>query len=142
MNLINLSCAVPAMILALVASASVVEAQSQKYPPLSEYMMPQAAEISLARSAAPERITSRATVKVLSSSGYTVAVSGDNGFTCMVLRGWAAPTLPPVPRSCPAARRLARAWRSCWRSHWRQRRADSNSGWRSENDRNSGVAGL
>jgi hypothetical protein len=84
------------MILALTAAASAAEAQSRRYPPLNEYMMPQAAEISLARSAAPEGVTSRATVKVLASSGYTVAVSGDNGFTCMVLRGWAAPTYTPA----------------------------------------------
>jgi hypothetical protein len=84
------------MIFALAGAASAAEAQSQKYPPLSEYMMPQAAEISLARTAAPESITSHATFKVLGSSGYTVAVSGVNGFTCMVMRGWTAPTYTPA----------------------------------------------
>lgn len=94
--MIQLSRVVPAMILALVAAVSAAEAQSQKYPPLSEYMMPHDAEISLARSAAPANIAGHETVKVLSPSGYTVAVSGDNGFTCMVMRGWAAPTYTPA----------------------------------------------
>jgi hypothetical protein len=61
-----------------------VPAQSPKYRPLSEYMMTTEAEIALARSAAPENVSAYATVKVLSSSGYKVAVHGDNGFVCMV----------------------------------------------------------
>jgi len=42
-------------------------------------MMPHVAEIALANSAAPESITSHATVKVLGSTGYTVAVTGVGG---------------------------------------------------------------
>jgi hypothetical protein len=67
-------------------------AQDSKYPPLSEYMMAQEAEIALARSAAPEKVSARATVKRLTTSGYKVAAQGDNGFVCIVLRGWAAAT--------------------------------------------------
>jgi hypothetical protein len=67
-------------------------AQDAKYPPLSEYMMAQEAEIELARSAAPEKVSARATVKRLTTSGYKVAAQGDNGFVCIVLRGWAAAT--------------------------------------------------
>jgi len=65
-------------------------AQGSKYPPLSEYMMAQEAEVALARSAAPEKISAHATVKILTTSGYKVAVQGDNGFVCIVMRGWAA----------------------------------------------------
>jgi hypothetical protein len=73
-------------------------AQSPSYRPLSEYMMAPEDEIALARSAAPENVSAHATVKVLSSSGYKVAVQGDNGFVCMVMRGWAgAPTFTPLP---------------------------------------------
>jgi hypothetical protein len=67
-------------------------AQGTKYPPLSEYMMATDAEIALARSAAPEKVSARATVKILTTSGYKVAAQGDNGFVCIVLRGWAAAT--------------------------------------------------
>ena len=70
--------------------AIAVWAQEPKYPPLSEYMMAREAEVALARSAAPEKISAHATVKILTTSGYKVAVQGDNGFVCIVMRGWAA----------------------------------------------------
>ncbi len=72
-------------------------AQSPKYPPLSAYMMEPEAEIALARSAAPENVSGRATIKVLTASGYKVSAQGDNGFVCMVMRGWGAPTYTPEP---------------------------------------------
>ncbi|HEV8579858.1 MAG TPA: hypothetical protein VGX68_12350 [Thermoanaerobaculia bacterium] len=81
------------LLLALLAAPAM--AQSPKYPPLGEYMMPRDAETALARSAAPANISGRATIKVLTASGYQVAHEGDNGFVCMVLRGWAAPTYTP-----------------------------------------------
>src|SRR5262249_11987422 len=72
-------------------------AQSGAYPPLAEYMMSRDAEVALARSAAPGNVSGRATIKVLTQSGYTVADKGDNGFVCMVMRGWSAPTYTPEP---------------------------------------------
>jgi hypothetical protein len=60
-------------------------------------MMPQDAEMVLARSAAPASISDRATIKVLGASGFTVAHQGDNGNVCMVMRGFSAPTFTPVP---------------------------------------------
>jgi hypothetical protein len=74
-----------------------VRAQGSQYPPLDEYMMAPEEEAALARSAAPEGISSRATIKVLTTTGYETAVEGDNDFVCMVLRGWAAPSFSPVP---------------------------------------------
>jgi hypothetical protein len=70
-----------------------VEAQ---YPPLGEYLMPLDAEIALARSAAPPNVSDRATIKVLTASGFQVASEGDNGFVCAVGRGWMAPTYTPA----------------------------------------------
>ncbi|SRR5712691_8754230 len=67
-------------------------AQGSKYPPLSEYMMAPEAEIALAKSAAPEKVSARATIKILTPSGYKVTAQGDNGFVCLVMRGWAAAT--------------------------------------------------
>jgi hypothetical protein len=72
---------------------AIVDAQS---PPLRDFLMPRDAEVALARSAAPPSITSRATIKVLSESGYQIVREGDNGFVCMVMRGWSAPTFTPV----------------------------------------------
>src|SRR3989442_2582275 len=77
--------------------AAAVWAQGPKYPPLSEYMMAQKAEVALARSAAPEKVSAHATVKILTASGFKVAAQGDNGFVCIVMRGWGAPTFTPAP---------------------------------------------
>jgi len=79
------------------AQGPVSPALGPKYPPLSEYMMTREAEISLAKSAAPDNISTHATVKILTASGYRIAVPGDNGFVCEVMRGWAAPTYTPAP---------------------------------------------
>jgi hypothetical protein len=67
-------------------------AEDSKYAPLSEYMMAPKAEVALAKSAAPEKVSGRATVKVLTPSGYKVTAQGDNGIVCLVMRGWAAAT--------------------------------------------------
>jgi hypothetical protein len=67
-----------------------------QHPPLSDYLMPRDSEIALAKSAAPANISDRATIKVLTRSGYEVAHEGDNGFVCMVMRGWTAPTYTPA----------------------------------------------
>jgi hypothetical protein len=87
------------MLLASMAPLAAIQTHAQaakKYPPLSEYLMPHEAEIALARSAAPSNISDKATIKVLTSSGYQVAHKGDNGVVCVVLRGFAAPTYTPV----------------------------------------------
>jgi hypothetical protein len=66
-------------------------AQSDKYSkmaPVDQYLMESNAEILLARSAAPDSISSDATVLVLGRQGYETAVKGKNGFVCMVERSW------------------------------------------------------
>jgi hypothetical protein len=72
------------------------QAQSRKYPPIEEYLMPKADEIALAETAAPASISARATVKVLTRSGFELARQGDNGYVCMVMRGFSAPTYSPA----------------------------------------------
>lgn len=84
-------------VLAAGVGDSTASAQSSKYPPLQQYMMSRDAETALARSAAPANISGRATIKVLSTTGYQVVREGDSGFVCLVLRGWAAPTYTPTP---------------------------------------------
>ncbi|MBE1162001.1 hypothetical protein [Dyella acidiphila] len=60
--------------------------------PIEQYLMPdRAAEIALARSAAPASISGDATVLVLGRKGYEKAVDGKNGFVCWVGRGWSGP---------------------------------------------------
>lgn len=77
-------------------AASTALAQNPKAPPLQEFLQPRAAELALAESAAPANISSRATIELLTATGYEVARQGDNGFVCLVLRGWAAPTYTPA----------------------------------------------
>ena len=60
--------------------------------PLSQYLMAdRAAEIALARSAAPASISDQASVLVLQAHGYITAATGKNGFVCLVERGWMSP---------------------------------------------------
>ena len=82
----------------IVAGAAPWQAQAQDnkdqknaYPamaPVEQYIMDRDAEIALARSAAPELISSDATVIVLGRQGYETAVQGKNGFVCAVERAW------------------------------------------------------
>jgi len=68
-------------------------AQSDRYStmaPVEQYLMERNAEILLARSAAPDSISSDATILVLGRQGYETAVRGKNGFVCMVERSWMA----------------------------------------------------
>src|ERR1700689_3927580 len=59
------------------------QAKSEPYPamaPLNQYLIPaKAAEIELARSAAPASISGGAEVLVLDREGYVTAVKGGNG---------------------------------------------------------------
>src|SRR5207247_11216134 len=84
------------LLISAILNASAARAQA-KYPPISEYLMPQGAEIVLARSAAPASISDHATIKVLTKYGFQVAQQGDNGSVCMVMRGIWAATYAPAP---------------------------------------------
>ena len=60
-----------------------------KMAPVDQYLMAdRAAEIALARSAAPESISRNADVLILGRHGFETAVKGKNGFVCIVGRGW------------------------------------------------------
>ena len=63
---------------------------------IGAYLMPdRAAEIALARTAAPAKVSSAATVLVFTRSKYVEAVRGTNGFTCVVLRSFSGPIDDP-----------------------------------------------
>src|ERR1700681_3428896 len=57
---------------------------------VDQYLMERNAEILLARSAAPDSISSDATILVLERQGYETAVRGKNGLVCLVERSWMA----------------------------------------------------
>ena len=81
-------------LLAALAAACPAMAQDAKTPypsmaPIEQYLMTdQAAEIALARSAAPESISRDAEVLVLGRRGFETAAKGKNGFVCIVERSW------------------------------------------------------
>lgn len=85
------------LIASLVAGLSIcaptgAKANSTTYPamaPIDQYLISDRnAEIALARSAAPDTISDDATVMVLTRTGYQTAVTGKNGFVCLVERSW------------------------------------------------------
>jgi hypothetical protein len=64
---------------------------AQKAPDLTPYLIAdRAAEVALARTAAPSDISGKATVLVLTPKGYVEAARGTNGFKCIVMRSFAA----------------------------------------------------
>src|SRR5260370_22640538 len=78
-------------------AASGLMCQEAKSPPLSGYLMPKADEVALAKSAAAQNISDHATIRVFTTSGYQTVHEGDNGFMCLVMRGFTgAPTFTPV----------------------------------------------
>jgi hypothetical protein len=89
-NLLNLFAL--AFALHVVVPGAVAQAAKDPYPtmaPLDQYLIAdEKAEIALARSAAPASIADAAEVMVLGRDGYKTAVTGTNGFMCLVERSW------------------------------------------------------
>jgi hypothetical protein len=75
----------PTQILTILAlAASPLHAQGND---VSKFLIAdRAAEVALARTAAPAHVSDSATVLVLERTGYVEAVRGTNGFTCVVIR--------------------------------------------------------
>lgn len=84
------------LLLLMLGVSAPATAQTSKYPPLENYLMAEAAEVALARTAAPDNISSRATIKVLTKAGFQAVHKGENGFVCVVMRAWSAPTYTPA----------------------------------------------
>lgn len=65
---------------------------ASSYPtmaPLADYLMAdRAAEVALARTAAPPSVSDNAEVLVLGRTSYVTAAVGNNGFVCLVQRAW------------------------------------------------------
>src|SRR5471030_1043784 len=79
----------PSLVGAALFYTSVAHAAGyQAMAPQDQYMMDPAAELALAKSAAPPSIADKATVLVLTRHGYDTAVKGGNGFVCAVERAW------------------------------------------------------
>ena len=87
-----------ALLLALGTAYQTTAQTTTTYPkmaPIDQYLMAdRAAEIALARSAAPDSISRDADVIVLGRHGFETAVKGTNGFVCIVGRGWTSAADP------------------------------------------------
>lgn len=82
---------VTAILLSVVVQAQKTNTPYPSMAPLNQYLMADRnAEIALAKSAAPKGISDNAEVRVLEPQGYTTAVTGTNGFVCIVQRSWTA----------------------------------------------------
>ena len=78
--------------MAIVAAVPALATTETGMAPLAQYMIAdRAAEIALARSAAPAAISAHATILVLGRHRYEIAATGSNGFTCLVERAWMSP---------------------------------------------------
>jgi len=68
-----------------------IKADARSMAPIEQYRIASRAdEIALARSAAPPSISGEAEILVLGDHGYETAVTGKNGFVCLVERSWFA----------------------------------------------------
>jgi hypothetical protein len=76
------------------ARAQKTTSTNSKMAPVEQYLMDRAAEIALARSAAPESISRDAEVMVMGRHGFETAAKGKNGFVCVVGRGWSSAADP------------------------------------------------
>ncbi len=89
-----------ALVVALsMAGQALAQDAKTPYPsmaPLEQYLITDRnAEIALARTAAPKSISNDASVMVLGRHGYETAVTGKNGFVCIVERAWMSPFSHP-----------------------------------------------
>ncbi len=77
---------------AALPAAGRAQSTATPYPtmaPIDQYRMPPAAEIALAKGAAPAAISGDADILVLGAAGYETAIKGTNGFVCLIERSWA-----------------------------------------------------
>jgi hypothetical protein len=84
----------------LLPSTAAIQAMAQELPKVYDASMPRDEQITLAESAAPAEVSSKATVYVLGSKGYEKAREGTNGFSCFVGRHFAKPTETTIEPTC------------------------------------------
>jgi len=82
--------------LAAFALLPTLSARAQQGRDITPYLITdRAAEIALARTAAPRNVSDSATVLVMTRTGFVEAAKGTNGFTCAVFRSFSAATEDP-----------------------------------------------
>jgi len=82
------------------SSTAPIPAIAQELPRVYDASMPRDQQITLAESAAPAEVSSKATVYVLGSKGYEKAREGTNGFSCIVTRHFVKPAETTIEPQC------------------------------------------
>jgi len=76
------------LLLGLATSHALAAQEDGAIRPGKRALLERTREIALARSAAPRDVSEKATVLVLTDSGYATAEAGTNGVHCIVSRSW------------------------------------------------------
>src|SRR5271165_2296183 len=84
----------------LFSSTALIPATAQELPRVYDASMPRDQQITLAESAAPAAVSSKATVYVLGPKGYEKAREGANGFSCFVSRHFVKPAETSIEPQC------------------------------------------
>ncbi len=84
----------------LFSCAALIRATAQELPRVYDASMPRDQQITLAESAAPAEVSSKATVYVLGPKGYEKAREGTNGFSCLVTRHFVKPAETTIEPQC------------------------------------------
>ena len=84
----------------LLSSAVAIQAMAQDLPKVYDASMPHEQQVTLAESAAPAEVSSKATIYVLGPKGYEKAREGTNGFSCFVGRHFVKPTETTIEPQC------------------------------------------
>ena len=89
-----------ALSIGLLLSSAPIPAIAQELPRIYDASMPREQQITLAESAAPAEVSSKATIYVLGPKGYERAREGTNGFNCFVGRNFVKPTETTIAPQC------------------------------------------
>src|SRR5215472_8629947 len=89
-----------ALSIGLFSSTALIPAIAQELPRVYDASMPRDQQITLAESAAPAEVSSKATIYVLGSKGYEKAREGTNGFSCVVTRHFVKPAETTIEPQC------------------------------------------
>jgi hypothetical protein len=84
----------------LFSSTALIPATAQELPRVYDASMPRDQQITLAESAAPAEVSSKAAVYVLGPKGYEKAREGTNGFSCFVGRHFVKPAETTIEPQC------------------------------------------
>src|SRR5271168_5333674 len=89
-----------ALSIGLFSRIAPIQAMAQELPKVYDASMPREQQITLAESAAPAEVSSKATVYVLGPKGYEKAREGTNGFSCFVGRHFVKPAETSIEPQC------------------------------------------